>query len=1097
MAFQNRKNRSLKFCLESLEERRLLAFGAFDWDPGAAWDPGAQDSGYWSDQVLNSAYFQNSQFTLEELTLEQFDSQVEAVDALQAIATEYWVDVLGQELDQTLWQSMQGDDRVGIFPIDSWFEPNDLNFITNRIDFGPARDPVDSSDLRLAEHYQIANLQAEDGAPQTLPFAVDDLAQESDLIGITDDDFMFLAGDEQVFVFDVSDASKIERVATIELGMFGRSDLFLTDQHLVSVNWNEVRIFDIADRSDPEFVSSMRMQQIVDSRLVGDSLFLTTSGYVDLPRPQFIEADWVNGDRVKLGEESIGRFETAEEYVSRIGESILAEFLPDVDISTGMLQAITKVDIGDWRDIVIGTEGFRSQQTNVLRIDLDATNGPQITESETVQGIHPSFMHFDSGGVYVVSHETQNRGFDIWPIVRPTFTSEVQSNILHFDFSEPASDLRDIVGGLDARHFAEVNGRVANANMLSSSSTGDLRVFSELVIRDSGSWDASVEANLSIFQSNNEHQLVEVSSLRDIADGQALYSGLFMGDKAFATTAEVVNDIPRIDPLHTFDLSDPLNPVEMSEIEIPGFTTQLIAASEDYLLGLGFSQDATGQWYRQVALYDIADLSSPSVVTNWVAPDPSSAIWLSDWLNAGNLPFDSETGHLIVPMQDETGFNWSNPGGAFFFAIETGESAGIQELGVLAPNTPVRRAEVFEGYVIVAGESQLQVYAVDQLDVPTQTILLGNPLEPDYFTVARGSQTALPVLDNDHLPDSATIVDVSNTVATNVVSIADDGRSLIYSANDTRSRADKLTYTVELEDGSRYSSTVAIAILAPQIPPQVNDGSVKLLLSAIDADGQQVSELNRGDRFWLEIAVDDTRDFDEGVFAAYVNLQFDTNVFEVVSDPENSEHFTNGIRYQTVASGINTLGGFSGQVSPRGPGVQSLVQIEFEALDSGDFEFMVSPSLEVGDEILLYGLDEPVALENVELASLQLNVVEVLPEEMADVNQDGGVTPQDALLIINYLNHMADQVRAGISTANLQADLDTNPEVRGMDISGDGHVTPLDVLLIANIINANVDSDSLNDQQAEGESIELPEEVLQVDTSELGRKRVWGGITKR
>ena len=112
-------------------------------------------------------------------------------------------------------------------------------------------------------------------------------------------------------------------------------------------------------------------------------------------------------------------------------------------------------------------------------------------------------------------------------------------------------------------------------------------------------------------------------------------------------------------------------------------------------------------------------------------------------------------------------------------------------------------------HIIVAGEDQLQVYALDQIDSPTQTILLGNPLHPDFLTIERGSQAGLPILSNDNLPASARIVEVSNTVAANIIRIEDDGRSLIYAANDSRAQSDTITYTVEFEDGTAQANMQA------------------------------------------------------------------------------------------------------------------------------------------------------------------------------------------------------------------------------------------------------------------------------------------------
>ena len=67
------------------------------------------------------------------------------------------------------------------------------------------------------------------------------------------------------------------------------------------------------------------------------------------------------------------------------------------------------------------------------------------------------------------------------------------------------------------------------------------------------------------------------------------------------------------------------------------------------------------------------------------------------------------------------------------------------------------------------------------------------------------------------------------------------------------------------------------------------------------------------------------------------------------------------------------------------------------------------------------------------------------PFATMDVNDDGFVSPLDALLIINRLNTPADR--------NLPTPTATLRPIPYIDVSGDGIVSPLDVLLVINILN--------------------------------------------
>ncbi len=74
-------------------------------------------------------------------------------------------------------------------------------------------------------------------------------------------------------------------------------------------------------------------------------------------------------------------------------------------------------------------------------------------------------------------------------------------------------------------------------------------------------------------------------------------------------------------------------------------------------------------------------------------------------------------------------------------------------------------------------------------------------------------------------------------------------------------------------------------------------------------------------------------------------------------------------------------------------------------------------------------------------ASVLTMVRSQLANDSLDINQDGQVTPLDALLVINELNHSPSQ----------ESPWSSNRE--RMDLNGDGSVTPLDALLVINFQN--------------------------------------------
>jgi len=115
--------------------------------------------------------------------------------------------------------------------------------------------------------------------------------------------------------------------------------------------------------------------------------------------------------------------------------------------------------------------------------------------------------------------------------------------------------------------------------------------------------------------------------------GERTFGSRFLGPRGFVITAR------QIDPLFTFDLADPANPLKMGELEMPGFLSYLHPVDATHLLGLGMQGGgATGPMQVKLTLLDVADLTAPvelSTVTvgdgwSWSESvwDPKAFTWL-------------------------------------------------------------------------------------------------------------------------------------------------------------------------------------------------------------------------------------------------------------------------------------------------------------------------------------------------------------------------------------------------------------------------------------------------------------------------------------
>ncbi|MDG6219631.1 MAG: beta-propeller domain-containing protein, partial [Candidatus Thermoplasmatota archaeon] len=125
-------------------------------------------------------------------------------------------------------------------------------------------------------------------------------------------------------------------------------------------------------------------------------------------------------------------------------------------------------------------------------------------------------------------------------------------------------------------------------------------------------WDEENPSQNNVFILDD--QLSIVSSIRDIATGEEIYSARFMGDKAFLVTFK------NVDPFFTLDLSDPYDPQVLGELKIPGYSDYLHPYDEHHIIGIGkdaiASNDPNFAWYQGVklALFNVSDFNNPTLV---------------------------------------------------------------------------------------------------------------------------------------------------------------------------------------------------------------------------------------------------------------------------------------------------------------------------------------------------------------------------------------------------------------------------------------------------------------------------------------------------
>ena len=256
----------------------------------------------------------------------------------------------------------------------------------------------------------------------------------------------------------------------------------------------------------------------------------------------------------------------------------------------------------------------------------------------------------------------------------------------------------------------------------------------------------------------------------------------------------------------------------------------------------------------------------------------------------------------------------------------------------------------------------------------------------------------------------------------------------------------------DIEGGGDESFTDAVLELSVQ-RSDTQDQLVALDLVVVDNDGNVLNEdsqaIRAGQVFSLEVRARDLRSTQSGVFSIYADIQYDPSLVELagqavfadIVQARNGDFSSPGL--------IDELGGVVSS-SAQIPDSFVIATIPFRGIGSGSLTFTSNPADIVPDhQTTLLGRNSPVATDAIQFGSQSIEIalqdgIRHNSVNALDVNNDGRVTPLDALLVINYL--------AGSREAPAQSSTTDEAIVQFIDTNDDGSVTALDALLVINDI---------------------------------------------
>tara|TARA_B100000519_G_scaffold112474_1_gene97354 strand:- start:15 stop:3290 length:3276 start_codon:yes stop_codon:yes gene_type:complete len=307
-----------------------------------------------------------------------------------------------------------------------------------------------------------------------------------------------------------------------------------------------------------------------------------------------------------------------------------------------------------------------------------------------------------------------------------------------------------------------------------------------------------------------------------------------------------------------------------------------------------------------------------------------------------------------------------------------------------------------------------------------------------------------------------------------------DQNAILYHPGDDLVTTESITYTFTDSIHSHYQATATIQIAEHsqqddmvQFMPVIYETGTNNIIHEIDVDQS----------FDIAVTVQDIRpeilDHYAGVFAAYMDVLYTSEAIELDADSlQYSAQYRNAVSGDLDSLGcIDEVGAMQAGFSPLGTDALELFRITATGIDVGVTEIQTNPAdIDLVSDTLVFEPPSALLDTQIDYATATLEILTPDPYGHLDINDDGQVTPIDALHLVNDLNFN------GARPLNLDAEmLEAEGEVIGaghrarhLDVNRDNYISPLDALAIINHLNSPP-------EMAEGEGPILTDMGLQQD----------------
>lgn len=314
-----------------------------------------------------------------------------------------------------------------------------------------------------------------------------------------------------------------------------------------------------------------------------------------------------------------------------------------------------------------------------------------------------------------------NETDDEWDWNGPRSVSSTEERMyiggIEYDDWESAHSVIDVIdisdpGGIMARGASlEVAGQIQSRWQMDEHE-GALRVISQ-----PWQWASDSPPVIETFSVASASDVTPLASVPMVLPRpETLQSVRFDGTRGYAITFE------QTDPLFSIDLTDPANPQQRGELEIPGWVYHMEPRGER-LLALGFDQ-GNPEGSINVSLFDVADLDQPTLLSR-VAFGGDWASFAEDQ-NRIHKAFTilDDLGLVLVPFsgweydESEQDSEWAC--GAYQSGTQLVDWSGdaLVRRGVAPSHGQSRRALVHRERLLTMSDKSMQAFDITDRDAP-------------------------------------------------------------------------------------------------------------------------------------------------------------------------------------------------------------------------------------------------------------------------------------------------------------------------------------------------------------------------------------------